>query len=533
VHLISDVNLSEGEIPSTASMLSCPTSERCYAISDPALRRITAAPDYLMDVGSGSLDVSSDGGNTWSAASLPAGMTFTTPLVCASAQDCAAGALNFGQSETIGAAAPSDASRVVTDLVGSASHPQTCTFGQLTESQVLAALADYGQVANAANAGVAAANGCAGQISGNIAGALSGGTPPGQGMSRHFSILPGGGDLSALQATIDSMAVYNTHDMSAMVEATTNGGATWSTVPLPAGTGAVISLSCPSPSTCMALTLDETDIGPYDAIPGVSYNVPIFESVSFTETTNDGANWSTTHFPDPADMPISISCSSTMSCLAVGRYGTSAPVGVPVGSHIDPGLVLVTTNGGSSWAPGTVPSDIGDVTEATCPSAAVCLAIGDQGPLPVSGEVLSSIDGGSTWTAFALPSTLDDPSLTAISCPTATSCSISGRITNHIESGGGGYSIGSGPPGYSSQGVSGPSGPFSPVDGRNSGPAMILSTNDGGGTWQLQTFGWREANGNELLETTDVQCPVENGCVAIGGNTSLAAEAVPVLVGST
>ena len=112
------------------------------------------------------------------------------------------------------------------------------------------------------------------------------------------------------------------------------------------------------------------------------------------------------------------------------------------------------------------------------------------------------------------------------------SCSISGQITSGITSGGSWHSIGSGPPGYSSGGVSGPNGAFNPVDGPNSGPAMILSTGDGGATWEPQTFGWREANGNELLETTDVQCPAENVCVAIGGDASLAVQPVPVLVGS-
>jgi photosystem II stability/assembly factor-like uncharacterized protein len=326
------------------------------------------------------------------------------------------------------------------------------------------------------------------------------------------------------------MAVYNTHGTSAMLETTTDGGATWNTTSLPIGTGPVISLTCPSTSTCMALTLDHTVIGPYDAIPGVSYNVPIFEPVSFTETTNDGASWSTTSFPNPREEPISITCSSTTSCLAVGSYATGVPVGIPIGAHLDPGLVLSMTNGGSSWAPATVPSDVAEVTEATCPLASVCFAIGDQGLPGIPGEVLSSIDGGLTWAIVALPSRLDDPSLTSISCASVTSCSISGQITVHIEgSSGQQSSIGSGSSSFSGQGVSGPNGPYSPVDGPNSGPAMILSSTDGGETWDVQTFGWREVNGNELLGTTDVQCPSENSCVAIGGSSSLA---VPVLVGS-
>ena len=134
--------------------------------------------------------------------------------------------------------------------------------------------------------------------------------------------------------------------------------------------------------------------------------------------------------------------------------------------------------------------------------------------------MLSSLNGGSTWSVVVGPSTLSW--ITSISCSTPTNCSLSGRLPGGVN-----YGRGPGPNGSF---VEGPNGPYSPVNGPGSGPAMIASTTDGGSTWSIQSFGWQEADGNQLVATEQVLCFPSNACVAIGGSSGFS---TPVLAGSS
>src|SRR6202034_3113024 len=106
------------------------------------------------------------------------------------------------------------------------------------------------------------------------------------------------------------------------------------------------------------------------------------------------------------------------TCLAVGSViGT-----VSGSSYAEAGLVLQTIDGGATWAPATIPSDLKVVGQATCPSPTTCFAIGeDASGAPV---VLSRLDGGRTWSVLSVPSAASE--ITSISCATSTDCSLSG-----------------------------------------------------------------------------------------------------------
>ena len=101
---------------------------QCYAVSNPPITRLGAAPDYLMDLGSGAVDVSSDGGNGWTSEPLPAGVVLTTPLMCQGTSDCTAGAVLLQQGQTLAQVAPQDQSTQVGSLLGTGgqSPPATC-----------------------------------------------------------------------------------------------------------------------------------------------------------------------------------------------------------------------------------------------------------------------------------------------------------------------------------------------------------------------------------------------------------------------
>ena len=162
------------------------------------------------------------------------------------------------------------------------------------------------------------------------------------------------------------MTLYGTSDTTAVLESTTDGGTSWSTVPLPSGTGPLLSLTCPTSSTCMGIALTTTSLEA--ELPWMlSPTRPNVEPVEFIETSDDGASWTASSFPVPSDAPYSLTCSDASTCLAVGSV-----LGGDSGFYAQAGLVLQTTDGGTTWVSSTIPSDLEDVGQATCPSPTAC-----------------------------------------------------------------------------------------------------------------------------------------------------------------
>jgi hypothetical protein len=513
-------------------MLSCAGANRCYAVSDPPIARFASAPDYLMNLGSGDLDVSSDGGSSWSAIPLPTGVVLTTALSCQSAEDCVAGALQLGSPQALAAVAPSASASVVSALLGSStsgSADADCANGLLdgglTESDTLAVLEDFRDVATAANADALDGNTCAAgltRVIGSTLGGLYSGVGEGIAPSPWSGEFPTGAALSSVESDFAAMSLYRTASTTAVVESTTNGGVSWTPISLPSGTGPLISLSCPSMSTCTGLDWTKTVIGPLDTLPWQNaYPVAQFEPVSLIATSDDGASWTTTSFPTEADVPYSISCTSVADCLAVGVIGAGS------GFTAHQGLVLQSTDGGQTWTTASLPPNVTQVIQVSCPSTAECFAIGREQLATPTSAVLSSSDGGATWTLLSNPTAPNGPtgplSLSSISCPTTTTCAVSGGLPT-AQTGRGTNGLGA-----ADESVTGPGGyVYSPTSGPNSGPAMVASTDDDGATWTVTTFGWQEANGNELLWTTQVECSTPTSCLATGGSSSFSAS---VLVG--
>jgi photosystem II stability/assembly factor-like uncharacterized protein len=514
-----------------AAMLSCATTMQCFAISDPPTIAFTSAPDYLMDLGAGFLDVSGDGGISWTSESLPAGTVLTTPLECEGPDDCVAGALLFGQGQSVSQLAPSNASSIVQGLLnpgGAGSSNSSCelnAFGGsgplhpssdgLSESETLAVLDDFGAVA-ARIGSWPYSNQCADNLMRGVRDIVAY-QPEGEGLSSLSGEDPfSSSALASLARDLQSMTLYETSGMTAVVESTTDGGTSWSTVTLPSGTGPVVGLTCPTIATCEGLAWTNP-FQSTDAAPWTDYgNYQGIEPTQFIETTDDGATWTTSSYPDALDAR-SLSCSDANTCVATGAIASVTSSGNP--DFATQGLVLTTSDGGASWTPATIPSSVAIVADPTCPTTETCYATGDA---TTNGSVvLSSDDGGSTWDTVPLPASLTGAQLTSISCPTTTSCALSGELP-------GGVQIARGTNGYSF--VGGPKGEYSPVSGPGSGPAMIVSTDDSGTTWTTQTFGWREADGNQLVSTTQVSCSSPDDCLAIGGSSSFSS---PVLAGST
>jgi photosystem II stability/assembly factor-like uncharacterized protein len=135
-----------------------------------------------------------------------------------------------------------------------------------------------------------------------------------------------------------------------------------------------------------------------------------------------GQTWSLASVPNGIGVLHSATCSTSTSCLAAGSTSSSVNNVVPA-----KGALLDSTNGGHTWQPVTGSVPVADVFDIECPTATVCAMVGTvwKGtPAVGTGGVAQSGDAGAT---FHLSSTAYVPlTLTALSCPTATTCIAAG-----------------------------------------------------------------------------------------------------------
>ena len=126
------------------------------------------------------------------------------------------------------------------------------------------------------------------------------------------------------------------------------------------------------------------------------------------------AAWTSQTVPSGAGGLYGVACPSASDCSAVGGAGTLPGAGV----------ILATTNGGTTWTSQTVPSGAGGLYGVACPSASDCSAVGGAGTLPGAGVILATTNGGTTWTSQTVPSGAGG--LYGVACPSASDCSAVG-----------------------------------------------------------------------------------------------------------
>jgi photosystem II stability/assembly factor-like uncharacterized protein len=107
------------------------------------------------------------------------------------------------------------------------------------------------------------------------------------------------------------------------------------------------------------------------------------------KTTNGGASWSATYL-------------SGLSAVAVGNFAVN-PLSPATIYATGQGQLLMTVNGGATWAPATgLTTGIGAIVQD--PSAPQTLyATGSQCDGSVVGALCRSLDGGATWSLVATP----------------------------------------------------------------------------------------------------------------------------------
>jgi hypothetical protein len=196
-------------------------------------------------------------------------------------------------------------------------------------------------------------------------------------------------------------------------------GTTWSVDSTPnPGPGALVSVSCATAASCMA-------VGSYTDGTGHPH--------SLIESWN-GSAWSIIASPKKtAYTLLGVSCVSATACKAVG-YQKEATAGRQT---------LIEKWNGIKWSVMTSPNVVGgtpianELTGVACTSAKACMAVGDSTDGSVNGKqtLIESLKG-KTWSILASP----DPGtpsqfsagnfLFGVSCAAATSCKAVGWFYN-------------------------------------------------------------------------------------------------------
>lgn len=302
---------------------------------------------------------------------------------------------------------------------------------------------------------------------------------------------------------------------------TADGGVSWRHPALPNGVLAVTRFSCVTATVCIAgAGLRDASSGP-DGKPGADPELLI--------TADGGADWSTMPVPAPTiPRPDGLGypdytgtsdindvvCFSANSCLLGLSYLTPPPNGANPYSYGQGAMVMRTDDAGAHWTstvlPG-IPANVTGVNQTmlSCPSPQSCIAAG--GYVPLSGKpnlvprVWSTDDGGSTWSLGSLPAGLVNSPDEAPSCADTSHCRLLGfqGLGTHaraavLQSADGGrtWSVGSGPAATSSgewDALDCPTSLICWVGGGNGTRAhaaggRALFTQDGGKTWGLGTL---------------------------------------------
>ena len=187
--------------------------------------------------------------------------------------------------------------------------------------------------------------------------------------------------------------------------ATTNAGATWNPVAIPNGALTVMSVSCSSVTQCLAIVNDGS-------------------LVWSATSTNFGQAWQREgNMPSPFMAGDDLSCAAGGPCLVAGY--------VPTGTGTGEGAVALSADHGQTWALASVPNGIGVLRSATCASTSDCLAAGSTSSsvnnvVPAKGVLLGSADGGHTWQPMTGSPPVAD--VFDIECPSATVCAMVGTV---------------------------------------------------------------------------------------------------------
>ena len=227
------------------------------------------------------------------------------------------------------------------------------------------------------------------------------------------------------------------------------------------GKGAFNDVACPDATKCLAVGADATGVG------------------VVSSSGDGGSSWSNVAVPPSTSTLNAIACGDASDCVAAGE-----------------GTLLATHDGGTTWSRTVPPTADTTLLGVACTGAKVCLASGvspNPGG-PYWGQLLRSVDAGSTWTPISLP--MGTLGIGGVTCPTSSLCIAVGAGIYVSADGGATWqerTVANGTGALRSISCStalhcvaigpNPAGLYHP-----DAPAIAVSTNDGGQTWQQLAF---------------------------------------------
>lgn len=377
---------------------TCPTTSTCYVVTDslvvePGLDSGGAGPNHNEVPTPTGAEVTHDGGTSWHALDVPPDVDITTSFTCPGATTCLAVAHSLSS-----------------DLTGPRSPPMVLrtTDGGTTWTEASVsipadpgpdpALVSGGQSSSLDQLICFSARTCIGF-----------GTTP-------YGLAEGG-------------STGHTHVTQTVVLRTADGGVHWSLddlpwVPTPSGApawsnAAAATFSCPDATTCIGLA------GVWSAPSGSTGNQA--SALLEWRTEDGGATWThswVAQFSGTGGAGAHVTCADASHCLAFTGPATPTTRG--------PGYeMLSTSDGGASWVTSEPLAGTGvTVTSVSCQTADDCWIAGghaQKGETP-GGVIMVTTDGGSTWTTEPVPPTLSVQDVT---------CQSSACYAVAIKSGGG------------------------------------------------------------------------------------------------
>lgn len=259
--------------------------------------------------------------------------------------------------------------------------------------------------------------------------------------------------------------------------------------------------------------------------PGL--NGPIPQGVVVTD--DGGAHWRGFASLNSGPDVTAVSCPSRSVCWVAG-----------VNTSTDAPEIAESTDSGKTWSdktPASISSPDQQLNAVDCVSDSVCWVVGDDQANGVAPLAAETTDGGTTWKTFAnLPTfTPYDPNgtyqLNAISCISALDC-IAGGGLNFADGlaqvvsttdGGQTWNLSTDPTLSSLQEVfslsclpaGGQATCMAAADNLSAGGPVVTSSTDGGATWSglssFDTTGWMNS----------VSCPDAEHCWAAGAGTTV------------
>jgi photosystem II stability/assembly factor-like uncharacterized protein len=267
-------------------------------------------------------------------------------------------------------------------------------------------------------------------------------------------------------------------DLPPRLYTTTDGGQTWQTLAIP-GTGMdIYQLACSTSSDCVV-------IGSVPWSTSASSNNEIFV------TTDGGKDWRPGSLPPTfGSGGTGLQCFSNGHCLVTG-YETSAAA-----SQWESPIAFYSDDSGATWSRASMPTVSAAIFLVSCSSPQDCVDIlseRDSGTLTVVGELVTT-DGGENWTSVTttgLNSSVAAHTLIvdSLACTSDSQCWASGHLQGSLCQG---------------------SCLYAPDQ------AVMLSTNDGGRTWNPVPLPTAPSTSLQFDSDYPVSCANASHCFAVG-----------------